>query len=91
MILQNAFDVLPFQAAHGAVATLNVAVRDVVELVRQDVAGDGCQPFVIIRHPQHADVEAAGVRQQKIVHEVGHASRRILGDRPGVSLNAVPQ
>jgi hypothetical protein len=39
-LLKNSVNVLPFQAAHGAIAALNVAVGDTLELMRQDVAGN---------------------------------------------------
>ena len=47
-MLSDILDFVATQTAHGAVTTLNDTVGQMLELMRQDVAGDCGEPIVII-------------------------------------------
>src|SRR5262249_37677174 len=50
-------DILPAKFPHSAIAALNVAVGDVVEVMGENVARNRRQPFMVVGEPERAGIE----------------------------------
>ena len=68
-LIKHAFNFASLQLPHGPVATLNITIRHLLQIMREDVPCDSGKPVLVIREPKDARIERDGMGQQKAVQE----------------------